>query len=123
VSGLFLFYFSSSNRLPCFDYSLKDSKSKKVQGFVKTAIFNMTKSQYGQGAPDGFPRSMKIIPLVLLVCCLAACSAKQVYEGGMGMERSKCAQGPANEYRNCMERSDMSYEEYEAARKEADGGN
>ena len=61
---------------------------------------------------------MKPLHSVLLLCLLAACSTQQVYEGAQSMERSRCANEPANTYRECLERQDTTYREYNRQRAE-----
>lgn len=56
----------------------------------------------------------------LLLCSLAACSARQGYAGAQQMEQSRCASGPANQYEACMQRASMSYDEYQQKRAEQD---
>lgn len=63
---------------------------------------------------------MKPFVIILLFACLASCSAEQAFYGAQSMERDRCVKGPANDYRQCLERNSMSYEEYEAARSKAD---
>jgi len=62
----------------------------------------------------------KLLFLALTVG-LSACSAQQAYSGLQQGAKNDCAVSSANssEYTRCMERLDMSYEEYEQARKEA----
>jgi len=64
--------------------------------------------------------TIKIFLPLIIVCSLASCSAEQVYNNAQGMEKSRCVNGPANDYQDCLERNSMSYEEYEAARQNAD---
>jgi hypothetical protein len=59
--------------------------------------------------------------VIAIVGVLAACSDRQVYESLQARERSECAKQPPNLYRACIERADMSYEEYQRAREENDG--
>ena len=56
----------------------------------------------------------------LMLCSLAACSARQGYAGAQQMEQSRCASGPANQYEACMQRANMSYDEYQQKRAEQD---
>jgi hypothetical protein len=58
--------------------------------------------------------------LMMVVCLLVpACSNQQVYSGLQGVETSRCVNGPANDYQDCLQRNSMEYEEY-AALREAD---
>lgn len=61
------------------------------------------------------------LPPVLL---LAACSAEQTYEGMQMQARSDCLNtAPQNEYAECVERTNTSYQEYEQRRQENNDGN
>jgi len=65
---------------------------------------------------------MKTRDLCLLfssVSLLPACSAEQVYEGAQQMQQSQCVNEPAINYRQCLEQSDMSYDEYARLRTES----
>jgi len=66
-------------------------------------------------------RSSKMIIFALFSIVLANCSAQQTYEGLQQNARNECAKS-ANQaqYRECMERTNMSYAEYEQKRKEQD---
>ncbi len=63
----------------------------------------------------------KIIISALFSIVLANCSARQTYDGLQQNARNECAKS-ANQaqYRECMERTNMSYAEYEQKRKEQD---
>jgi hypothetical protein len=52
---------------------------------------------------------------------LPACSTEQVYEGARQMQQSQCVNEPAINYQQCLERSDMSYDEYARLRAESTG--
>lgn len=51
---------------------------------------------------------------------LAGCSSQQVYRSLQDMEQSRCTDWPAHLYRECLEASDTSWREYEAARQQAE---
>jgi hypothetical protein len=53
-----------------------------------------------------------VLPLLCLLTLLGACSAQQAYGGLQARERNLCAEGPPQQYEECMERAGMSYEEY-----------
>jgi len=59
-----------------------------------------------------------IIAVAVLIVFITACSSRQGYEALQGMEQSRCAHGPANQYRECLDRQQMSYEEYQAKANE-----
>jgi hypothetical protein len=44
---------------------------------------------------------------------LQACSYGQVYEGLRERERNLCAEGPAVQYDQCLEKIELDYHEYE----------
>ena len=62
---------------------------------------------------------MKHLQLLLVSVLMVGCSSDETYRGLQSMEQSRCAEGPASEYQNCLKNSEMSYEEYEAERQEA----
>lgn len=49
---------------------------------------------------------------------LTACSNKAVYENIRIHQRNECLKEPLSRYEECLERVNMSYEEYESGRKE-----
>lgn len=51
---------------------------------------------------------------------LAGCSSEQAYRSLQEMEQSRCTDWPAHLYRECLEASDATWQEYEAAREQAD---
>ena len=53
---------------------------------------------------------------------IPSCSSKQVYEGLRDRQRVECQQLPKSEYEECLERVDMSYEEYRRKRGETQEG-
>jgi len=63
----------------------------------------------------------RIAIFALFSITLTNCSARQTYEGLQQNARNECAKS-ANQaqYRECMERTSMSYAEYEQKRKEQD---
>jgi hypothetical protein len=50
---------------------------------------------------------------------LPACSTEQVYEGARQMQQSQCVNEPAVNYQQCLEQSDMGYDEYARLRAES----
>ena len=72
----------------------------------------------------GISQVMKLPGLGALffsICLLPACSTEQVYEGARQMQQSQCANEPAVNYQQCLEQSDMSYDEYARLRTESSG--
>jgi hypothetical protein len=68
--------------------------------------------------------TLKGLLYLALVLGLSACSAKQTYGGLQQGARNDCASAAnSTEYARCMERLDMSYEEYEQARREQEEQN
>lgn len=61
---------------------------------------------------------MKLLAPTCLFISLAACSAEQAYYATQSVEQSRCANGPANAYQECMERASTSYRDYENQRLE-----
>ena len=89
--------------------------------------------QPANGAPDGTNQALKAVIWLrdaagarLHPACLAAavllagCSSQQAYRSLQEMEQSRCTDWPAHLYRECLEASDATYREYEAARDQAD---
>ena len=61
----------------------------------------------------------KILFLALIVIfVIGACSNRAIYNNFQINNRNDCAKQPESQYEECMERSNMSYEEYERKRKE-----
>ncbi len=60
--------------------------------------------------------------IILLILCLltSACSSQQLYGTLQAVEIGRCVDGPANDYRDCMQRNSLEYSEY-AALREANG--
>lgn len=54
----------------------------------------------------------RLAALAGLLVLLAGCSAQQVYGGLQARERNLCAEGPPQQYEDCMARTAMSYREY-----------
>ena len=73
------------------------------------------------------PRTANTVKFTLflaLAVCLSACSAKQTYGGLQQGAKNDCATSVnSTEYAQCMGRVDMSYEEYEQARREMEHQN
>jgi hypothetical protein len=57
-----------------------------------------------------------LFPLVL-----SACSNQQFYEGAKAARQANCLNYPAAEYKECMEDSTQSYEQYKQQRDEVKG--
>ena len=89
--------------------------------------------QPANGAPDGTNHASEAAWRLrdanrtrLRLACLAAavllagCSSQQAYRSLQEMEQSRCTDWPAHLYRECLEASDATYREYEAAREQAD---
>ena len=63
----------------------------------------------------------KLIIWIGFFTVLAGCSSRQAYDGLQISARNECAKSPNQvQYNECMERTKMSYEEYERKRKEQD---
>ncbi|WP_085987764.1 hypothetical protein [Marinomonas sp. MED121] len=54
----------------------------------------------------------------VLLCLISACSKKDLYENIQANNQFACNNVAASQYDECMQRSSMSYEEYEAKRTE-----
>jgi hypothetical protein len=52
---------------------------------------------------------------------LSACSNQQFYEGAKAGKQAKCLNYPAAEYKECMEDTSDSYEQYKQKRDEVRG--
>jgi hypothetical protein len=59
----------------------------------------------------------KLLWILLPGLLCIACSNQQVYQGLRSMEASRCVEGPANGYAECLQRQSMDYAEYEALRE------
>ena len=64
-------------------------------------------------------KTIKILLLMLIAMSIGACSNKAIYNNFQLNNRNDCAKQPHSEYETCMERTNMSYEEYEKKRKES----
>ncbi|MCC5854099.1 MAG: hypothetical protein JJU10_00265 [Idiomarina sp.] len=60
------------------------------------------------------------VVLAMLACVfgLQGCTSKQLYEAAHENRRNECRKLPLQQQRECFERYDMSYEEYERKRRE-----
>lgn len=56
---------------------------------------------------------------ILILCGVAGCSNKAIYDNAQLDQRNKCIKEPPPTYSECVERTKKSYEEYERERKEA----
>lgn len=52
----------------------------------------------------------------VLLCLISACSKKDLYENIQSNNQFACNNLAASQYDDCMDRSSMSYEEYEEKR-------
>ncbi len=57
--------------------------------------------------------------MLFAIALLPSCSAEQVYGVARQMEQSRCVDGPAVTYQQCLEQSGMSYNEYARLRAES----
>ena len=64
---------------------------------------------------------MKVILLFLVMMYLTGCSNRGVYEGIQVSNRNECFKLPPSQYDECVENTNISYDEYERERKEALG--
>ncbi len=55
---------------------------------------------------------------MFIVITIGACTNKAIYDNFQLNNRNECTKQPHSEYDACMERTNMSYEEYERKRKE-----
>lgn len=89
--------------------------------------------QPANGAPDGTKQGFRAVrrlreaeyaslgrACLALAALLAGCSSQQAYRSLQEMEQSRCTDWPAHLYRECLEASDATWREYEAARRQAD---
>lgn len=58
---------------------------------------------------------------VLCLLALFACSSQQFYEGAKAGKQANCLNYPEAEYRNCMDDTRDSYEQYKQQRDEVIG--
>ncbi len=59
--------------------------------------------------------------LVFLLLIITACSKQQYYEGLKAGRKSSCLQYPESEYKDCVDETETSYEEYKQQREQAIG--
>jgi hypothetical protein len=66
---------------------------------------------------------MGIVNSLFALCMLAlsACSNQQFYEGAKAGKQANCLNFPAGEYKECMEDTSDSYEQYKQKRDEVRG--
>jgi len=64
---------------------------------------------------------MNKLLLLLIVFSLAGCSNKAIYDNVQINKRNACIKVPESQYEECIERANISYEEYERGRKEVVG--
>jgi hypothetical protein len=72
--------------------------------------------QYGMGSMRNVYRLF-----VLYLLGLSACSSQQFYEGTKAGKQADCLNYPAAEYKECMEDTSNSYEQYRQQRDEVLG--
>jgi hypothetical protein len=58
---------------------------------------------------------------VFLLLGLTACTQQHYYEGLKAGRRASCLEYPESEYKDCIEETDKSYDEYQGVRKEIIG--
>ena len=61
---------------------------------------------------------IKVTMLTLVLALVAGCSNKDLYENIQANNQFSCENVAPSQYDECMDRSSMSYEEYEAKRTE-----
>ena len=61
---------------------------------------------------------MRVLVVFLLTIACTGCTKQQLYDQVQHNLEWECNRLPDSAYRECMSRGNMSYEEYEAARKE-----
>lgn len=61
---------------------------------------------------------LQVFVLLLLITQLPACTNRGMYEGIQTSNRIECGKLPPSQYDECMERSSLSYDEYERQREE-----
>jgi len=55
---------------------------------------------------------------LIVVFLLTGCSNKAVYDNIQINNRNACVEAPPSQYKECIERTNKSYEKYEQERKE-----
>ena len=55
---------------------------------------------------------MRAATCFVILLTLTGCSNRQVYEGLRERERNLCAEGPAAQYEECLQRIEMDYRSY-----------
>lgn len=61
---------------------------------------------------------MKRLPIILLSLEIAACSNRAIYDNIRIHQRNECLKEPPSRHKECMERANKSYEEYERERRD-----
>jgi hypothetical protein len=58
-------------------------------------------------------RAARVFAVVAVLPALSACSARQAHEAGQAWQRNECRHAiDTEDYRRCMERTAVSYDEY-----------
>ena len=60
---------------------------------------------------------MSKLLVILMLCGIAGCSNKAIYDNARLNQRNECIKEPPPTYFECVERTNKSYEEYERERK------
>lgn len=61
---------------------------------------------------------MKSLPIILLLSAISACSNKAIYDNLLMYQRDECRKQPPSAYDECMERTKITYQEYQRKRRE-----
>jgi len=66
---------------------------------------------------------MRYLKYIFALCLpvMSACSSQQFYEAGKASQRANCLNYPEAEYRECMDDTAESYEQYKLQRDEVRG--
>jgi hypothetical protein len=66
-------------------------------------------------------RAPQLIIAAFTFCLITACSNEELYTSGQEMQKSQCIENSnsVNQYEECVNAEPMSYEDYEAERKDA----
>lgn len=60
---------------------------------------------------------MKLNFLIIMFLFISACTNRGAYEGIQASNRFECSKLPHSQYDECMEKINISYDEYERERK------
>ncbi len=64
---------------------------------------------------------MKQLIIIVMNCCLLACSNQQIYEAAKHNEQLNCQELPQSQYEECMDGVSETYESYSRKRKDSVG--